>query len=90
VRDAADSSGRLDVMAARIPDRDRLLRELVAAGLDAKPVDELSIEVICAAGDDEAALDDIVARAEQLIESVGAAFIPIKHAGVIYIRPPIG
>ena len=88
--DDAGSSGHLDVQAARIPDRDRLLRELIAAGLDAKPVDELSIEVICAAGDDEAALDDIVARAEQLIESVGAAFIPIKHAGVIYIRPPIG
>ena len=88
--DDAGSSGHLDVRAARIPDRDRLLRELIAAGLDAKPVDELSIEVICAAGDDEAALDDIVARAEQLIESVGAAFIPIKHAGVIYIRPPIG
>ena len=66
------------------------LRELIAAGLDARPIDELSIEVICAAGDDEAALDDIVARAEQLIESVGAAFIPIKHGGVIYIRPPIG
>jgi hypothetical protein len=90
VDDDAGSSGHLDVQAARIPDRDRLLRELIAAGLDAKPVDELSIEVICAAGDDEAALDDIVARAEQLIESVGAAFIPIKHAGVIYIRPPIG
>jgi hypothetical protein len=90
VGDDADSSGRLDVQAARIPDRDRLLHELIAAGLDAKPVDELSIEVICAAGGDEAALDDIVARAEQLIESVGAAFIPIKHAGVIYIRPPIG
>ena len=88
--DDAEPSGRLDVRAARIPDRDRLLRELIAAGLDAKPIEELSIEVICAAGDDEAALNDIVARAEQLIESVGAAFIPIKHAGVIYIRPPIG
>jgi len=90
VGDDAEPSGRLDVRAARIPDRDRLLRELIAAGLDAKPIEELSIEVICAAGDDEAALNDIVARAEQLIESVGAAFIPIKHAGVIYIRPPIG
>jgi hypothetical protein len=90
VGDDAGSSGHVDVRAARIPDRDRLLHELVAAGLDARPVDELSIEVICTDIDDEAALDDIVARAEQLIESVGAAFIPIKHAGVIYIRPPIG
>jgi hypothetical protein len=90
VGDDAGSSGRVDVRAARIPDRDRLLRELIAAGLDARPVDELSIEVICIDIGDEAAQDDILARAEQRIEAVGAAFIPIKHAGVIYIRPPIG
>jgi hypothetical protein len=90
VGDDAGSAGHVDVKAARIPDRDRLLRELITAGLDAKPVDELSIEVTCEAGADAAALDDILARAEQLIESVGAAFIPIKHDGVIYIRPPIG
>ena len=88
--DDADSSGRVDVRAARIPDRNRLLRELTEAGLDARPVGELEIEVICTDIGDEAAQDDILARAEQLIESVGAAFIPIKHAGVIYIRPPIG
>jgi hypothetical protein len=90
VGDDADPSGRVDVRAARIPDRDRLLRELTEAGLDARPVGELEIEVICTDIGDEAAQDDILARAEQLIESVGAAFIPIKHAGVIYIRPPIG
>jgi hypothetical protein len=90
VGDDADSTGRVDVRAARIPDRDRLLRELIDAGLDARPVDELEIEVICVDIGDEAAQDDILARAEQLIESVGAAYIPIKHAGVIYIRPPIG
>jgi hypothetical protein len=90
VDDDAGTSGHVDVRAARIPDRDRLLRELVDAGLDAKPVGELAIEVICTTGGDEAAQDDILARAEQLIESVGAAFIPIKHEGVIYIRPPIG
>ena len=33
------------VEAARIPDRDRLLRELREAGLDAHPVDEVGIEV---------------------------------------------
>jgi len=90
VGDDADSSGRVDVRAARIPDRNRLLRELTEAGLDARPVGELEIEVICTDIGDEAAQDDILARAEQLIESVGAAFIPIKHAGIIYIRPPIG
>jgi len=90
VGDDADSSGRVDVRAARIPDRNRLLRELTEAGLDARPVGELEIEVICTDIGDEAAQDDILARAEQLIESVGAAFIPVKRAGVIYTRPPIG
>src|SRR2546428_5375304 len=33
------------VEAARIPDRDRLLRELREAGLDARPVNEVCIEV---------------------------------------------
>ena len=35
----------VQVEAARIPDRDRLLRELREAGLDAQPVDEVGIEV---------------------------------------------
>ena len=83
-------SGRVDVRAARIPDRDRLLRALQDAGLDARAVGELEIEVVCEPGDDERATDDVYDRAEELIESVGAAFIPIKHAGIIYIRPPIG
>ena len=33
------------VEAARIPDRDRLIEELREAGLDARPVDEVGIEV---------------------------------------------
>jgi hypothetical protein len=90
VGDEAADSGRVDVRAARIPDRDRLLRALKHAGLDARPVGELEIEVICEPGDDEKASDDVYAQAEELIESVGAAFIPIKHRGIIYIRPPIG
>jgi hypothetical protein len=32
----------------------------------------------------------VYARAEELIHSIGSAFIPIKHAGIIYIRPPVG
>jgi hypothetical protein len=76
------------VEAARIPDRDRLLRELREAGLDARPVDDVSIEVPL--GDDaEIAADDLYAHAESVINSLGAPFVPIKHEGVIYIRPPL-
>jgi hypothetical protein len=78
----------VQVEAARIPDRDRLLQELQAAGLDARAVDEVCIEVPC--GDDTAAAcDDLMAHAESLITSIGAPFVPVKHEGVIYIRPPV-
>jgi hypothetical protein len=73
------------VSAARIPDRDRLLGELRAAGLTAEPVGEVQIEVRC---DDGGAA--IFARAEELIMAIGDPFVPIKHDGVIYIRPPVG
>ena len=76
------------VEAARIPDRDRLLQELRDAGLEARAVDEVCIEVPC--GDDtDAACDDLMGHAESVITSIGAPFVPIKHAGVIYIRPPV-
>jgi hypothetical protein len=70
------------IEAARIPDRDRLLQELRDAGLDAKPVDEVGIVVH--AGDDE-----LLAEVEGLITSLGAPFVPTKHEGVIYVRPPL-
>jgi hypothetical protein len=70
------------VEAARIPDRDRLLEELRDAGLEAKPVDEVGIEVH--AGDDE-----LLAEVEGMITSLGAPFVPMKHDGVIYVRPPL-
>ena len=76
------------VEAARIPDRDRLLHELQDAGLDARPLDEVCLEVPC--GDDaDAACDDVMVHAESVITSIGAPFVPIKHEGVIYIRPPL-
>jgi hypothetical protein len=76
------------VEAARIPDRDRLLHELRGAGLEARAVDEVCIEVPC--GDDmDAACDDLMAHAESVITSIGAPFVPIKHECVIYIRPPL-
>jgi len=70
------------VEAARIPDRDRLLEELRAAGLDAHPLDEVGIEV-------RASDDKLLAEIEGLITTLGAPFVPIKHDGVIYIRPPL-
>ena len=80
-------SEAVQVEAARIPDRDRLLRELRDAGLDARPVDEIGIEVPCG-NDQDGACDDLLAHAENLIVSIGAPFVPVKHAGTIYIRPP--
>ena len=77
------ASDALHVEAARIPDRDRLLRALQEAGLDARPIDEIEIEV--AAGDG----DEVFAHVERMILSIGAPFVPIKHEGVIYVRPPL-
>ena len=73
------------VSAARIPDRDRLLRELRAAGLVAEPVGEVEIIVRCDDGG-----ESVFARAEELVMAIGDPFVPIKHEGVIYIRPPVG
>ena len=75
--------GAVQVEAARIPDRDRLLRELQEAGLEARPVEEVGIEV------DSDADEEVFAHVERLIMSIGAPFVPIKHEGVIYIRPPL-
>jgi hypothetical protein len=76
------------VEAARIPDRDRLIEELREAGLDARPVDEIGIEVPLEADAEEAA-DEVLAHAESVIMRTGSSFVPIKHDGVIYIRPPL-
>jgi len=78
----------VQVEAARIPDRDRLLQELREAGIEARAVEEVCIEVPC--GDDQdSACDDLYAHAESVIMSIGAPFVPIKHEGTIYIRPPL-
>ena len=73
----------VDVHAARIPDRDRLLEALKAAGLDARPSGELDIEVHD--GED----GDVFGEVEALVLDLGATMIPIKHEGVIYLRPPV-
>ena len=43
-------SQTVPVSAARIPDRDRLLNDLLAAGLAAKPIGEVEIHVDCPDG----------------------------------------
>ena len=78
----------VQVEAARIPDRDRLLHELREAGLDAHAVGEVSIEVPCGS-DTDSASDELLAQTEHMIQSLGAPFVPQKHEGVIYIRPPV-
>ena len=73
----------VDVHAARIPDRDKLVEALQAAGLDARPSGELDIEV-------DSDGDGVFGEVEALILDLGATMIPIKHDGVIYLRPPVG
>jgi hypothetical protein len=79
----------VQVEAARIPDRDRLLAELRESGLDARAVDEVGIEVPVE-GDGEPVADELFEHAERVIMSIGAPFVPVKHEGTIYIRPPVG
>ena len=78
----------IDVEAARIPDRDQLLRQLREHGVDAEPYGELGIKVEC--GDDDAACDQLFAEVENLVMDLGATMIPVKHEGIIYVRPPVG
>ena len=74
----------VDITAARIPDRDRLLEELREAGLDAEPVGE--VEIAVRTGDSA----EVFVRVEGMIMSLGAPFVPVKHEGMIYVRPPVG
>jgi hypothetical protein len=79
----------VQVEAARIPDRDRLLDELRESGLDAHPEGEIGIQVRVQ-GDEAEVADETFAHAEHVIMSIGAPFVPIKHESTIYIRPPVG
>ena len=76
----------IHVEAARIPDRDRLLETLTTHGQHAEPVDELGIDVSSA---DEGGRD-VYTQVESTVIALGSPFVPIKHDGVIYLRPPIG
>ena len=82
-------SETVQVEAARIPDRDRLLSLLREHGLEADAVDEIGIEVPCDDGEADQACSEVLASVEDVIMDLGAPFVPIKHDGVIYIRPPL-
>jgi hypothetical protein len=82
------SETMVQVEAARIPDRDRLLQLLQDEGIDARPVGEVELEVPCA-DNHGAACEDLLGQVEGVIFDLGAPFIPQKHEGVIYIRPPV-
>jgi hypothetical protein len=77
----------LHVEAARIPDRDRLLRELEEHGLEPRADGEVGIAVPCS--DADRACDEVLAYVEDVVMRIGAPFVPIKHDGVIYVRPPL-
>jgi hypothetical protein len=81
-------SDNLEVQAARIPDRDRLLADLREANLDAHPVGEVEIEVRVGDNPDEVT-DEVFAHVQDVTMRIGANFVPIKHGGVIYVRPPV-
>jgi hypothetical protein len=78
-------TSHVQVKAARIPDRDRLLKALRDEGLEAEAHDEL--EIVVPVHDDGG---ELFHHVEGVIFSVGAPFVPIEHEGVIYIRPPVG
>jgi len=88
MRNTACVSENLEVQAARIPDRDRLLADLREANLDAHPVGEVEIEVRVGDNADEVT-DEVFAHVEDVTMRIGANFVPIKHEGVIYVRPPV-
>ena len=75
----------IQVEAARIPDRDKLLQLLRDHGLAAEPENEVGIVVPNQDGDAE-----VYSTVEDVIMQIGAPFVPIKHEDVIYIRPPVG
>jgi hypothetical protein len=73
---------KVQVEAARTPDRDRLLQTLEEHGIEARAVDEIGIEV------PSGQRDDLYAHVEALILELGEPFVPVKKDGTIYLRPP--
>lgn len=82
-----DGGADVQVEAARIPDRDRLLETLTAHGYDAHPVEEVQIVVHHATS---LTSREVYRDVENDVMALGSPYVPIKHDGVIYLRPPIG
>jgi len=80
----------LRVQAARIPDRDRLLDMLSTRGYDARPVNGVEIDVHCGSDSPKGMGPRLYGAVEDAVMAIGDPFVPIKHEGVIYLRPPIG
>ena len=70
----------MHVEAPRIPDRDALVTLLRDDGFDARPVDELGIEV---SGD-----GDVLGDLETWIAQSAVPLVPEPTDGTIYLRPP--
>jgi hypothetical protein len=86
MKEEIDMSSTIEVEAARIPDRDKMVELLCSHGLDARPANEVGIEVHTPTDN---ATDEVFEEVEALIIDLGATMIPQKHEGVIYIRPPV-
>jgi hypothetical protein len=82
-----DDGGVVQVEAARIPDRDRLLKTLNDHGYEARPVNEVRIVVHHATSNTSR---EVYRDVENDVMALGSPFVPMKHDGVIYLRPPIG
>jgi hypothetical protein len=80
---------QVQVEAARIPDRDRLLKTLTEHGHDARAVDEVGIMVHSESSHEDLSRQ-VYGDVEDVVMALGAAFVPMKHEGVIYLRPPVG
>lgn len=87
--DTVQGEAAVRVEAARIPDRDRLLRTLIEHGHDARPVNEVGIVVGCGASGSRTRRE-VYGRVEDDVMALGSAFVPVRHKGVIYLRPPVG
>jgi hypothetical protein len=68
------------VEAPRTPDRDELVAALTKDGFDARPVNDLGIEV---KGD-----GDLLADLETWIPETGVPLVPDPSGDTIYLRPP--
>ena len=58
-------------------------------GLPAEPEGEVDIRIPCDDGGAEGACEDVLAYVESVVFDLGGSFVPQKHEGVIYVRPPL-